>query len=302
MTPPASAARGASEATAGALLSRLRERLAAAGADAPALDARLILERALGRRGAHLHAHPEKAVSASALARAEALARRRIAREPMAYIAGEKEFWSMPFLVSPDALIPRPESELLVERARAVLRGKRTPRALDLGAGSGAVGLAIARELPGASVFLLDVCPKALGLAGRNVRRLGLAGRTRLLASDLFGGLAGGRGSARGARFDLIASNPPYVRTGELERLPPEISSFEPRLALDGGADGMRLIRRIIEEAPARLARGGFLLVEMAPDQMAEAVDLSAERGDYSGAARRRDLAGRERVLELQRA
>lgn len=295
MTASFPAARAAPGRTAGELLSRLRARFSEAGVESPALDARLILEKALGRGGARLHAHPEKRVPADALARAEALALRRIAREPMAYVLGEKEFWSMPFLVSPDALIPRPESELLVERAAALLGGRRAPGVLDVGAGSGAVGLAIARELPGAAVVLIDVCPKALRLARRSARRLGLDRRTAFVASDLFGGVG------RGERFDLIASNPPYVRSEEVDGLPPEISAFEPRLALDGGPDGMRFIRRIIEEAPSRLARGGFLLLETAPDQMAEAVALSNRRGAYSGASRRRDLAGRERVLELQR-
>lgn len=279
-----------------ALLSCLEERFADAGVESPGLDARLILAMVLGCEGAHLHAHPEKVVSAEELARVGSLARRRMAREPMAYILGEREFWSTSFLVSPDVLIPRPESELLVERAVALAGDGRESGVLDLCAGSGAVGLAIASELTEARVTLLDACPKALAVARRNAERLGFESRTSLLASNLFEALAKGEG------FDLIASNPPYVATGELGGLMPEVSSFEPRLALDGGADGMDCIRRIIEEAPGYLARGGFLLIEMDPRQMAEAEALSVQRGSYRAARRHKDLAGRERVLELKRA
>ena len=295
MTTSPPAAKSESETTVCALLSRLEKRFAEAGVDSPGLDARLILEIVLGRDRAYLHAHPEMLVPPDALARAEALARRRAGREPMAYILGEREFWSMPFLVSPDVLIPRPESELLVGRAAALAGGGRESRVLDLCAGSGAVGLAIAGESPEARITLLDICPKALGVARRNAERLGLESRTGYLASDLFDALAGGEA------FDIIVSNPPYVASGELDGLMPEVSSFEPGLALDGGADGMDIIRRVIEEAPAYLANGGFLLIEMDPRQMTEAEALSERQGDYRAASRRKDLAGRDRVLELTR-
>ena len=295
-SPPAARSETETGTKVCALLSRLEERLADAGVDSPGLDARLILAMVLGCDRAHLHAHPEKMVVPEELARVESLAQRRMAREPMAYIMGEREFWSMSLLVSPGVLIPRPETELLVERVVALTGEGRESRILDLCAGGGAVGLAVASELPEAHVTLLDLCPKALGVARRNTIKFGLAGRTRFLASDLFQVLA------EEEEFDLIASNPPYVATGELDSLMPEVSSFEPRLALDGGADGMDFIRRIIEEAPAYLARGGFLLIEMDPRQMAVAEALSEEQGSYRSARRHNDLAGRERVLELQRA
>ena len=296
MTTSPPAAQSESESKVSALLSRLEKRFADACVDSPELDAQLILAVVLGCDRAHLHAYPEKAVPHEAIAKMEALARRREVREPMAYIMGEREFWSMSFSVSPDVLIPRPESELLVERAVALLGKKGVGRILDLCAGSGAVGLAIAHELTEARVTLLDLCPKALGVARRNAEKFGLANRTRFLASDLFQALAGGE------EFDLIVSNPPYVATGELDGLMPEVSSFEPRIALDGGADGMDFILRIIEEAPAYLARGGFLLIEMDPRQMDEAEAVSEEQGSYHSARRHKDLAGRERVLELERA
>ena len=296
MTTSPPAAQSESESKVSALLSRLEKRFADAGVDSPELDAQLILAVVLGCDRAHLHAYPEKAVPHEAIMKAEALARRREAREPMAYIMGEREFWSMSFSVSPDVLIPRPESELLVERAAALLRKKGESRILDAGCGSGAVGLAIAHELTEARVTLLDLCPKALEVARRNAEKFGLSGRTRFLASDLFQALDDEEA------FDLIASNPPYVATGELDGLMPEVSSFEPRLALDGGADGMDLIRRIIKEAPAYLVRGGYLLIEMDPRQMDEAEAVSEERGSYRSARSHKDLAGRERVLELERA
>ena len=296
MTTSPPAAQSESESKVCALLSRLEKRFADAGVDSPGLDSQLILAMVLGCDRAHLHAYPEKVVPHGAIAKAEALARRREAREPMAYIMGEREFWSMSFSVSPDVLIPRPESELLVERAMALLRKKGESRILDAGCGSGAVGLAIASELTEARVTLLDLCPKALEVARRNAEKFGLANRTRFLVSDLFQALGGGE------EFDLIVSNPPYVATGELDGLMPEVSSFEPRLALDGGADGMDLIRRIIGEAPAYLARGGSLLIEMDPRQMDGAEAVSEEQGSYHSARRHNDLAGRERVLELKRA
>ncbi len=295
-SPPAAQSETETGTKVCALLSRLEKRFAGAGVDSPGLDARLILAMVLGCDRAHLHAHPEKMVVPEELARVESLAQRRMAREPMAYIMGEREFWSMSLLVSPGVLIPRPETELLVERAVALSGKKGQSRILDLCAGSGAVGLAVASELTEAQVTLLDLCPKALGVARRNAERLGFGSRTGLLVSDLFGALA------KGDEFDLIVSNPPYVATGELDGLMPEVSSFEPRLALDGGADGMDLIRRIIEEAPAYLARGGFLLIEMDPRQMAVAEAFSEEQGSYRSARRHNDLAGRERVLELKRA
>lgn len=296
MTTSPPAAQSESESKVSALRSRLEEQFTEAGVDSPGLDAQLILAVVLGCDRAHLHAYPEKAVPHEAIMKAEALARRRAGREPMAYILGEREFWSMSFLVSPDVLIPRPESELLVERAAALLGKKGVSRILDLCAGSGAVGLAVASELTEARVTLLDLCPKALAVARRNAEKFGLVNRTRLVASDLFDALAGGE------EFDLIVSNPPYVASGELDGLMPEVSSSEPRLALDGGADGMDLIRRIIEEAPAYLARGGFLLIEMDPRQMDEAEAVSEEQGSCHSARRHEDLAGRERVLELKRA
>ena len=296
MTTSPPVAQIVSETKVCALLSRLEKQFAGAGVDSPGLDAQLLLAMVLGCDRAHLHAHPEKVVSAEELARIEALAQRRAAREPMAYILGEREFWSMPFLVSPDVLIPRPESELLVERAAALLGKSGKSRILDAGCGSGAVGLAIASELPEARVTLLDLCPRALEVARRNAERFALEGRTRFLVSDLFDALAGGE------KFDLIASNPPYVASGELDGLMPEVSSFEPRLALDGGADGMDLIRRIIGEAPSYLARGGFLLIEMDPRQMAGAEAASQRSGKYRAPRRHKDLAGRDRVLELVRA
>ena len=296
MTTSPPAAQSESESKVCALLSRLEKRFADAGVDSPGLDARLILAMVLGCDRVHLHAYPEKVVPHEALAKAEALARRREAREPMAYILGEREFWSMSFSVSPDVLIPRPESELLVERAVALLREKGESGILDVGCGSGAVGLAVASELTEACVTLLDLCPKALEVARRNAIKFGLANRTRYLVSDLFDALA------EGEEFDLIVSNPPYVATGELDGLMPEISSFEPRIALDGGADGMDLIRRIIEKAPEYLAHGGSLLIEMDPRQMAEAEDFSQRRGNFHATRRHKDLAGRERVLELQGA
>jgi release factor glutamine methyltransferase len=292
----------------------LRRRFAAAGIESAATDADALVCRALGWDRSRLLSRAGEPLPGGAAEWLAGAAARREGREPLAYILGEREFWSLPFRVSPGCLIPRPETELLVERAVALLgTGGLTgdapaPRILDLGTGTGAIGVAVAKELPGASVLASDLSGEALELALENARRNGVADRFEVVRSDLFGEIP------EDVSFDAVISNPPYIPTAEIEGLMPEVALFEPCLALDGGPDGMRCLREILRDAPARLKRGGVLLLEMDPGQIPV---CSKEMGGSNaretprvrGASNAwetprvwRDLAGRDRVLEAVRA
>lgn len=258
--------------------------------DSPRLDAALLLSRATGRPQSSFFASPESIVAPAERRRFAELVARRLAGEPVAYLVGEREFFSLPLRVSPAVLIPRPETELLVEAALARCARLAAPALLDVGTGSGAIALAIARECSGASVTASDVSEAALELARENERLLFAEPAIRWVASDWLEALAG-------ERFDLIVSNPPYVRTAEIAG-PLE---FEPGIALDGGADGLDAYRVLFAGAPRHLRAGGTLLVEHGAEQRAALVELAAAHGWHVAAARD-DLAGRARVLELERS
>jgi release factor glutamine methyltransferase len=187
--------------------------------------------------------------------------------------------------------VPRPETEGLVEWAVEVLASRPDPVVADLGTGSGAIACAIARALPAAEVLAVEVSTGALAVATRNVRALGLSGRVRLLAGDLFAPL----GSIPGS-LDLVVANPPYLPSGVIASLPPEVTRHEPRAALDGGPDGMMVIRRIVAGAPAVLKRGGWVLMEIGEEQAGPLASLMAAEG-FSGIQARRDLNGVERYI-----
>jgi release factor glutamine methyltransferase len=231
------------------------------------------------------------------------LLQRREQREPLAYILGTREFWSLPLSVSSGVLVPRPETETLVEAALAAWGEMSAecreagPTIVDLCTGSGAVAVALATELPMARILATDVSWRALRVARANAEQHGVAKRITFLRGDLCRALDGQlpEGSA-----DLVVANPPYIPTGELVALMPEVQ-WEPRLALDGGADGLRVAREIIETSPARIRPGGFLLLEIGAEQ-AEAVQaLVAASGRWEPARVRRDLAGRPRVVVARR-
>lgn len=250
----------------------------------PRLDAELLLAHALGTERMQLYLRFDEPVDAAQRERFRELVQLR-ARErvPVAYLTGVREFWSRPFEVSEATLIPRPETELLVE---SVVRLK--PRRLaDIGTGSGAVAACVALELPEVRTVAVDASAEALGVARRNLERQGVADRVRLVRGDGLEALRGG--------LDVIASNPPYIPSDELESLPPEVR-HEPRLALDGGADGLGLLRRLIEGAPARLNRPGHLVVEVGCGQAPRVEALLREAG-ASGVEIAKDLAGVERVV-----
>jgi release factor glutamine methyltransferase len=263
----------------------VRDALARSGL-AP-LDARVLLAQALGFDRAWLVAHDADPLSAHQQAAFEALAARRRAGEPVAYLTGSREFWGLPLAVDASVLIPRPETETLVEQALNMMRQKPHPRVLDLGTGSGAIALAIAHERPDASVEAVDVSPRALALAQRNADRLKLANLC-FIQSDWYEALP------RGRPYDLIASNPPYVPEGN-----PHLSEgdvrFEPSAALRAGVDGLDALRVVIGHAPRYLAAGGRLLVEHGYDQ-ARAVRALMADAKLEAITTHCDLAGLDRI------
>ena len=280
--------------TARDLIAQLAERLAAAGIETARREAWLLLAAATGRERASLMAGAGGALTADQRARLERLLERRRAREPIAYILGEKEFWSLPFQVGPAVLIPRPETETVVEAALAQVSDRRAPlRILDLGTGSGCLLLALLSELPNATGLGTDVSAATLALAEVNAVRLGLAGRTELRAGDW--------GSEIEPPFDLIVSNPPYVAAAEWPKLQPEVRDFEPSAALLAGPDGLDAYRALAADCARLLASGGCVALEIGQGQ-GDAVAGLLTRAGLEVIERRRDLAGIERCLVARRA
>jgi release factor glutamine methyltransferase len=251
------------------------------GIDAPRLTAELLLAHALGCDRVRLYLDFDKPLGEPELKAFRELVRRRAGHEPTAYLVGRKEFYGRTFQVDARALVPRPETELVLEAALLALPADGA--ALDLCTGTGALGVCLALERPGARVVATDLSPDALALARQNAARLGAAG-VAFLEGDLYGPVAPGE------QFHVIVSNPPYVPRGELDTLPPEVRR-EPRLALDGGPDGLELLRRIAEGAPARLFPGGALVLEMHESHLDALPAICLECG-FARAEARRDLAG----------
>ncbi|MFC5570005.1 peptide chain release factor N(5)-glutamine methyltransferase [Lysobacter yangpyeongensis] len=251
-----------------------------------AVDADFLLAHALGRPRSWLLAHREDPVPAEVAAAFEALVQRREQGEPVAYLTGHRGFWRFDLAVTPATLIPRPETELLVELALARLPAGQSLRIADLGTGSGAIALALAGERPQARVIATDASAPALAVAEANARTLGLA-NLAFRAGDWFAPLAG-------ERFDLIASNPPYIALDD-PHLGEGDLRFEPASALSSGIDGLDAIRRIVADAPAHLDAGGWLLLEHGWEQGAAVRELLLRAG-FVDVATERDLEGRDRV------
>jgi len=269
--------------------------LAAAAVAEPRLDAELLLAHASGRtRAAILSGGLE--VDGALRARFAALIARRARREPLAYLTGEREFYSLALEVTPAVLIPRPETELVVERALVWLARRAPGRVLDLGTGSGAIAIAIAAHAE-AAVVATDVSAEALTVARRNVVRHGLQERIALRRADVFTALDGGPPLER---FDLIVSNPPYISERELPRLQPEIRCYEPRQALAGGDDGLKFYRLLAAGLRDHSSAGGCVIVEIGAGQAAAAAELFQEEG-WRAIESARDLSGIIRVLVVTR-
>ena len=272
---------------------RLGRRLLAPISDEASLETELLLAHVLKTDRVHLYQRLQEPLSPRQETAFRALLARRQDREPTPYIVGRKEFYGLELLVTPAAIVPRPETELLVEvalaEARRILERKGSVSIVDVGAGCGAIACAIAADLPRAEVTATDVSARALALAQRNAQRLGLAQRICFLRGNLLEPLTG--------PVDVIAANLPYVRSPDWEQLPPEIRDHEPRRGLDGGADGLRAIRRLLRQAPPYLEPDGALVLEIGDDQGAAGQALARAAFPTAHIEVRRDLAGLDRVL-----
>ena len=274
--------------TLGEVLRRSTEHLAQKGSETPRLDAELLLAHGLGVERIELYMHLDRPLDAAELERVRALVARRAAREPLQYVLGEWGFRKLTLTVDPRALIPRPETETVVERCLALLDGAEAPRVLDVGTGTGAIALAIADEHPGAIVTGIDVSPDALALARENAARTGIA--VELVEGDLFRGLPAGP-------WDLVVANAPYVDPAERESLAPEVRDWEPATALYG-RDAVEAVAR----GSAKVLREhGALVLEVGDGQSGETVELLEALG-FTDVRSTPDLAGRDRVVEGRRS
>jgi release factor glutamine methyltransferase len=275
--------------TIGAVLKWAADDFRAKGLESPRVEAELLLAVALGCSRIALITDGARPLEPSELARFKGMVVRRRRREPVAYILGRREFYGRSFKVDARVLVPRPDTEILVEIALRETRDRDLfVRALDLCTGSGCVAITLAKERPTSSFVAVDVSADALAVAQENALRIGAYNVTFALGS-LFE-------PVQGARFDLITANPPYVTTAEIETLDADVREHEPRLALDGGADGLDLVRAIVEAAPAHLNPGGVLAMEIGADQGPATAALYEARG-FTGVRVEKDYGRRDRVV-----
>lgn len=276
--------------TVSALRRTVRDALAVAGTDSPDLDARLLIASVLGCDPAALVARGADPVAEEVAARVQALVARRRAGEPVARILGRREFWSLDFTLAPETLVPRPDTETVVEAALAACPDRAAPlRVLDLGIGSGAILAAILSERPEAFGIGVDRAAGAAWAARDNLERAGLAGRAAVMVGDWAEALC--------ARFDLVVSNPPYIPAGEIAALDAEVRRHDPMLALDGGADGLDAYRAIARALPRLLVPGGVAVLELGIGQEADVSALLGAAGLSCAGPARRDLGGIPRAL-----
>lgn len=292
-TPPAAAA---DVWTVRRVLEWTTQHLKKHGSDTPRLDAEILLAHSRGCPRIALYTQFDEPLSDPVRTRMRELVQRRAQAEPVAYLVGHREFFSLDFDVTRDVLIPRPDTETLVMAVLDAAKPLAEPKILDLCTGSGCVAIAVAKNCPTARVTATDVSAAAVQVATENAAKLNVADRVRLATGDLF--------AAVGAddRFDIIASNPPYVTTSELESLAQDIRKYEPRSALDGGPDGLDVVRRIIGAAPNHLASGGQIFIEISPEQAAAVQGLFAGDRHYADMRALKDLAGRLRVVAARSA
>lgn len=257
-------------------LTEAASRFQARGIDSPALDAQVLLSHVTGLDRIHFYAHPEETLSESDEAAFFGLVARRENREPVAYLTGEKEFYGLSFRVRPGILVPRPDTEVLVERGLEYLETleKSWPDVLDLCSGSGCIGLSVAKNHP-VRLTLSDLSEIAVQTGRENAERLDIP--ARILHGDLFSAVP------EGERFDLILSNPPYIPEADIEELEPEISVYEPRCALSGGASGYEIYEHLIQKAQDYLNPGGMLLMEFGDGQQDRIREMLDENGFHDG-------------------
>ncbi|MDP2683229.1 MAG: peptide chain release factor N(5)-glutamine methyltransferase [Deltaproteobacteria bacterium] len=271
------------------------------------IETEYLLAHALDCKRTELYLNHENHLSDYVLQEFIGFVERRIKREPSQYIIGEQEFWGLGFKVTRDVLIPRPETEILVEEAIKTVTSEQwpvvsknirnhSPLILDLCTGSGCIAISLAKEIPGCKVYAIDISERALDVAMENAERHDVAGRITFLQGNMFEPLNG-----LNIKADIIVSNPPYISKDEMKKIEPEISQYEPAGALYGGDDGLDFYRRIIAESPAYLAKGGYLMLEMGYGQAEEIKKLIKQNNVFEQIDIKKDLAGIDRVIKAQR-
>jgi release factor glutamine methyltransferase len=281
--------------TIGRLLTWTADFLGKRGAESPRLDAEVLLAHVLKWERVRLYTHYEEEIGDDARSMYRDLVRRRSEGMPVAYLVGRKEFFSLPLTVSPAVLIPRPDTETVVVEFLAHLKSHPAPRAVDIGTGSGCIALACVKQHKTAQFTAIDVSPRALATARTNAESLGLANRVRFLEGDLLNPVAGEE------PFDAVLSNPPYIPSNMIPSLEPGVRDYEPHLALDGGDDGLRVVRRLIEQAVGLLKPGGHLILEIGTAQEEPVRALLGRRAELELAPTVRDAANHPRVVRAMR-
>lgn len=261
------------------------------GLDSPRLDAELLIADALKLTRLQVYTRHDQPLHPDELTAVRARVQRRGRREPVAYITGTRGFWSLELAVDARVLVPRPETELLVELALARLKGLEAPRVVDVGTGSGCIALSLARERPDAVITAVDASQGALAVAQKNAQTLDL--KVEFRQSNLLSAVPG--------PLEMVVSNPPYIASAEVDQLMPDVARYEPRLALDGGPDGLALIRPLIDQAATRLVPEGWLAFEFGHDQGPAVRDLLLADGRFGDVIIHRDLAGKDRVATARR-
>lgn len=279
--------RVAKDWTIGSVLAWTRGYFDDKGLENPRFDAELLVAHGLGITRLQLYTEHDKPLAGDELARIRGLVQRRGKHEPAAYITGERGFWSLDLKVDGRVLIPRPETEQLVERALAFLKGRPQARVVDVGTGSGCIALALAAERPDLQILAVDKSMDALEVAKAN--RDALESPVKLQRSDLLSTVKG--------PLDLVVSNPPYIASAQVDTLMPDVLEFEPRMALDGGPDGFALIRPLIAQSAERLMPGGALMFEIGFDQGPAALALFSSHPAFTDTALHTDLSGHDRIL-----
>jgi len=275
-------------------------RLSAAGIANARLDAEVLLAHIIKKDRVWLITHRDEVLDDEQQRAFAEVIRRRTGREPLQHIMGSQEFWGLEFMVTPDVLIPRPETEHIIEAALAIVQDRNSPvRIIDLCTGSGCIAVSLAKELAAARVIATDASEKALAVARENSRRHGVAERIRFLQGDLFGPLE--ELDLRG-QVDILVSNPPYVLAGNLSTLQPEVRDYEPQMALIAGPEGTEIAIRIIRTAPEYLKQNGALIMEMGMGQSEALIRAVAATSAYAGPDILKDLAGINRVIVARKA
>jgi release factor glutamine methyltransferase len=277
--------------TIGGLLDWTARFLGKKGSEFPRLDTEVLLAHALGCKRIELYTRYDEPAGDDARERFRDLVRRRVEGCPVAYLVGRKEFFALPFEVTPAVLIPRPESEFVVMECLRLAKGLAEPTVLDVGTGSGNLAVAVASRHPGARVTAVDLSPEALAVAARNAERNGVAARVRFLEGDLFAPLG------PGDQFDFVLSNPPYIAREDMGNLPVGVRAYEPHLALNGGPGGYVVFDRLLAGAAERLRPGGYLIVEIGAPQEGPARQRLQDRPGFELAETIHDYSGHPRVL-----